>query len=416
MLVRMPKTRSSRVAHASLWSRLVAAALGAPVGILILWVMVHEVPGLGPLVADTLRSVVGVDAVAKLEDIAYGVQDRLFRAFRGNEPPKARWQVPSATPAAVQPQPAPLDAEPKQEVVERIAAYHPADVGPVHSAWSAAGDGVWVPMQSPEHPSEEPFMYKTLLHPDKQRSWAELFVVALDLRRVDVHLVPGSREPEATTDEAKDVERPGRVAPEDREQVLAAFNGGFKTEHGQYGMYVGGLTYVPPKAGVCTVALFQDGGVDVATWERLMPRQEHMVWWRQAPNCMWEDGKMHVRLREGFTKRWGATLDGETVIRRSAVGVTSDGRAMLVGISNHTSAPVLAMGMHHAGAETVAQLDVNYSFPKFVTFERNDEGVRIAVALAEGFEFSEDEYIRKRAYRDFFYVMPKPAARPTAQN
>jgi hypothetical protein len=33
---------------------------------------------------------------------------------------------------------------------------------------------------------------------------------------------------------------------------------------------------------------------------------------------------------------------------------------------------------------------------------------RKAVALAEGFEFSEDEYIRKRARRDFFYLMRKP--------
>jgi hypothetical protein len=27
------------------------------------------------------------------------------------------------------------------------------------------------------------------------------------------------------------------------------------------------------------------------------------------------------------------------------------------------------------------------------------------VALADGFEFSEDEYIRQRARRDFFYLM-----------
>jgi hypothetical protein len=32
------------------------------------------------------------------------------------------------------------------------------------------------------------------------------------------------------------------------------------------------------------------------------------------------------------------------------------------------------------------------------------------VALAPGFEFSEDEYIRKRARRDFFYVMRKDKA------
>ena len=34
-------------------------------------------------------------------------------------------------------------------------------------------------------------------------------------------------------------------------------------------------------------------------------------------------------------------------------------------------------------------------------------GPRKAVALASGFEFSEDEYIRKRARRDFFYLVRK---------
>ena len=64
--------------------------------------------------------------------------------------------------------------------------------------------------------------------------------------------------------------------------------------------------------------------------------------------------------------------------------------------------------MHHAGATDVAQLDVNWSYPKFVLFEPGDAGPeRKAVPLAQGFEFSEDEYIRKRSYRDFFYLMRK---------
>jgi hypothetical protein len=77
-----------------------------------------------------------------------------------------------------------------------------------------------------------------------------------------------------------------------------------------------------------------------------------------------------------------------------------------VSITNHSTARVLADGMHHAGAVDVAQLDVNWSYPKFVTFEPGDGG-RKAVALAEGFEYSPDEYIRKKQRRDFFYLMRK---------
>jgi hypothetical protein len=96
------------------------------------------------------------------------------------------------------------------------------------------------------------------------------------------------------------------------------------------------------------------------------------------------------------------------VIRRSAIGLNAARDVLYVSITNHSSARVLADGMHHAGAVDVAQLDVNWSYPKFVTFEPGDAGAnRIAVALAEGFEYSPDEYIRKKQRRDFFYLLRK---------
>ncbi|HMJ11379.1 MAG TPA: hypothetical protein VK524_08220, partial [Polyangiaceae bacterium] len=81
------------------------------------------------------------------------------------------------------------------------------------------------------------------------------------------------------------------------------------------------------------------------------------------------------------------------------------------------NARAIATGMFHAGAVDVAQLDVNWSYPKFVLFEPGEAGPeRKAVALAPGFEFSEDEYIRKRSIRDFFYVMRRTAGAEAKQN
>jgi hypothetical protein len=57
------------------------------------------------------------------------------------------------------------------------------------------------------------------------------------------------------------------------------------------------------------------------------------------------------------------------------------------------------------GAFDVAQLDVNWSFPKFVTFPKNDSGQREPVSLFEGFEIEEGEYIREPSRRDFFYLI-----------
>jgi hypothetical protein len=122
-----------------------------------------------------------------------------------------------------------------------------------------------------------------------------------------------------------------------------------------------------------------------------------------------------VGLQYSEGRKWGATLDGETVIRRSAVGINEARDILYFGISNHTTARVMAEGMHHVGAPVVAQMDVNWSYPKFVLFEPGESGPeRKAVALAPGFEFSTDEYIRQRARRDFFYLMRRDRPDKTA--
>ncbi len=402
--------------------------VAVPVAVLSLWIGVNRVPWLGPIVADGLRSVIGKDAVAKLEDIGYAIQDRVYQYTRKGEKPKAYWSVPEST--ANPPEPTAggatvgqMTAAPSLEpaataslpqVEPRVPAFLPQTVGPVHASWSAPGDGHWVPIAVPDVPSEAPHMYKTLLHPDKNRSWAEVFVVAMDVRRIDLHLVPGTKEPIATEEAALGVERPGVIPEPDHGSVLAAFNGGFKTEHGKYGMRVGGVTYIAPRNDVCALALYQDNSIRVGSWSNLAPGEPTMAFWRQTPACMYEDGELHPNLRAGAEKKWGSTLDGETVIRRSAIGVDATGSTLYMAISNHTTALAIAEGMHHAGAASVAQLDVNFSYPKFVLYERrpnpdapDQPPLRHAVALADGFEYSPDEFIRQPSRRDFFYITPK---------
>jgi hypothetical protein len=278
----------------------------------------------------------------------------------------------------------------------------------MHKSWSAPGDGEWVPIVDKRHPDDDTRMLKTLLHPDRSRSWAELFVVAIDLSRVDVHSVAGYQEPKSEAPEAEKYVRHAKIPKKHHTQLLAAFNGGFMTEHGGYGMFIDGITLVPPKEKACTLAMLKDGSFDIGAWTNLEARKDKMLWYRQAPNCMYEDGEMHPLLKVESIRRWGATLDGNTVIRRSAVGLNKARSILYVGISNHTNARVMAEGMHHAGAATVAQLDVNWSYPKFVLYEPSTEGAELnAVALAGGFEFSEGEYVRERAMRDFFYITKK---------
>ncbi len=373
---------------------LLAILAGLGVGLLLLtWILVHSTTWAGPAVANGLRAVVGPTAVARLEDFVYAAEDRVNRWRRRAEKPRARWTVAPRS-----------STSPVAATSSTALVFTPIPVGPVHKKWSAPGDGEWVPVPDPRRSTAPPLLYKTLLHPDPVRSWAEVFVVAFSLDAVKLHSAPGTREPGIDTKVPPDFKRTGRVPEKDWDQLLGAFNGGFMTEHGHYGMHVNGVTLVEPRDKACTIAHFRDGTMDVKSWKKLSERRPEMLWFRQTPACMLEDDVFHPGLSYGQGIAWGATLDGDTVIRRSAFGLDKTRRIVLVGITNHTTARALADGMHHAGAVDVAQLDVNWSYPKFLVFGCNPEGGLAGQALMDGFEYSPDDYIKKSSLRDFFYL------------
>jgi hypothetical protein len=260
-----------------------AGLLGVPSVLAGLWVAVHHVPGFGPLMADSLRALVGVKAVARLEDVAYGVEDRFNQLWRRNDKPRAYWVVPAARATAKR-----AATAPSTPVLPSAPPFEPRDVGPM-SAAAAPGDGAWLPLVPVNVGDERVRMYKTLLHPDAERAWAELFVVAIDLRSVELSLVPGTREPAATEPEALALQRPGVIPPEHQALALAAFNGGFKTEHGRYGMRVGDVTLVAPHSEACAVAYYADHTLKIASWPALADSQSEMKWLRETPQCMYED-------------------------------------------------------------------------------------------------------------------------------
>lgn len=409
--------------RAPVWKKgLVALLLASPVLVLFLWWAVHTFPWAGPLVANGLRKTIGKDNVTRLEEFVYSIEDRVNRSLKKHDAPKAYWSVPAASQtgtagpkaSSAGPSTVPTNKEEEgPEPEEVVSPFAPANVGPVHKSWSAEGDGVWIPLLDPRRPEEAPRMMKTLLHPDHSRSWAELFVVAVDLRTVRVMPVMGYQEPRTDKKEAENYVRPAKIPEKHYGALLAAFNGGFMAEHGSYGVYFDGITFIDPKDDACTLAQYLDGTFTVATWSRIKERASEMEWFRQAPNCMYEDNKMHPALKAYHARKWGATLDGETVIRRSAVGISADGQILYIGISNHTNAKVMALGMNHAGAVAVAQMDVNWSYPKFVTYKKGEGDLLYPVALAEGFEFNDKLYLRERSMRDFFYLARKEELPPS---
>lgn len=406
------KRRLSPKARRRIKRALVGIAIALPVAIGAMWYAANNVPWFGAWLADTLRSVIGTEAVADLEEFAYDIEDRWNRLTREGEKPKAYWESTSAAPPAPSAEPAAPSAAPAPTgsaapaPAPSGAPFRPADVGPFNPKFAAAGDGVWVPVPLAESPAEEPLLHKTLIHPDAKRPWAEVFVVAVDLRRAQVRAVAGTREPKGTAPGAREAQRTGLIPATDLPVLFAGFNGGFKEEHGHYGMKIGGVLLIKPRPDACTVAMTEAGELRIAPWKAVQDVESTFEWWRQTPACLVVGGKLHPALYDENTN-WGAALGGGTVVRRSAVGLDAEGKTLFVAVSNHTTPRTMAVAMSHAGAVNVAQLDINYSYPRFVLFPKGASGEREAVSLFEGFKVEPGDYVREPSVRDFFYLVRK---------
>lgn len=375
-----------RVRPASRW--LLALTCLGGVGLCAAWFAVRHVPWFGPLVADQLRALVGSERVTQLEETVAGVEDRVQHVVSDG---KAR-SLSDATPSELL-----VSVAAAQTPLESAA---PRAVGPLYPATASAEDGTWQAVNA--RVGESGAMYRTIVHPDSERVYAELFVFALDLSKLSVHAVAGSIEPKSAGP-MPDVARRGVIPESDRGALVAAFNGGFKAEHGQFGMMVDGAELLAPKPQSCTFAASGDGGLRIRPWANLSGTNG-LSWWRQTPGCMLQDGVLHPGLRTADSRNWGATLDGKTVIRRSAVGLSADARTLFIGISNATTARALALGMQHVGASDVAQLDVNFSFPRFLLYRDGERSALNAVGAVRGLLYQPDEYLGHASTRDFFYV------------
>jgi Phosphodiester glycosidase len=401
------------------WRRraLIAAGITA-VGVPGLWVAIHEVPGLGPALADGARALFGPKAVAWAEDVSYGIQDRIDQWRYKDAKPKTFWDAPSDAPIAPPP-PSPLvpvtvvsaaasgSASAGAPPAEAPSFPPPAFSAPV-PAVAADGDGTWLGVRDNTPPGQSSALVKAVVHPDPKRNFAAVAVIAVDLSRVDLHVVAGTQEPQS--DKVPSEHRPGIVPKDAFADLVAAFNGGFKATHGHYGMMIDGETFIPPRDIGCTVALYKDGSLKIRTWSDVKASEPTMNAYRQTPPCLVQSGKVNETLEGGeYNRNWGSTVSGETVIRRSAIGLDKTGKVLFYGLGEAVTAQSLARAMRAAGAEDAAQLDVNYSYPRFLFFDKAEgtEPPRVAATLIPGIKYQKTEYTGGTELRDFFYLTRK---------
>jgi hypothetical protein len=298
---------------------------------------------------------------------------------------------------------APPAAPPPPPALEPSPPFPPPAFPPPKPRTAKPGDGVWAPFAA-EPAGGEALLYRTTVHPDPIKPHIYVAVVAADLRRVDVRLVAGTHEPLSKT--VPDDHRPGLIPAADLADLLVAHNGGFMSRHGGFGMVIGGDTFLPPREDGCVVGLYRDGAVRIRTWPELAPTAAAMLAWRQTPPCLIEQAKVHpTLLAEPKTKRWGSAEGGDVEIRRSALGIAEGGRTLLYGSGEWITPRALADAMAAAGAVDAAELDINWSYTRFLLYAHPAPSAppEVTATLIPKTKHAAGLYVRRPADRDFFY-------------
>ncbi len=167
---------------------------------------------------------------------------------------------------------------------------------------------------------------------------------------------------------------PGLIprTPEVMRHVVAAFNGGFQAQHGEYGMEANGIEYLPPKPYAATVVELRDGSNGFGAWPNSPVVPDEIIALRQNLTALVQDGKFNPWGRNW----WGGTPPGwpdQVHSARSAICMTKDGFAGYF-YSTSIAAEDLGRGMLAAGCSFGIHLDMNPGHAGFEFYDVAPEG------------------------------------------
>jgi hypothetical protein len=402
-------------------ARPVGVALGILLAVCLLvaglpYLAIEVWPNLGAQVVDLARGVLGDQLVAQMESAVLQAQD----TFK-------HWEyeglgVPPAAPALVEAQTVPTarPATPSPQATEAAlspslppSALSPTPVPsatplPTPTAWMpprvavadpSVSEGEWTPYLF--DPTGRDVADLTSFHPDPQRIYAYVVVVAFDLQHTQLHFMLGFDEPASTVL----VLRSGRIPPQDLKagHLLAAFNGGFKAQHGHFGVMANGTTLIPPIAGLGTVGIDDSGRVQIGAWGKDIGPSPHWIAWRQNDPLIVQDGQINPQTAHPDPKVWGYIVYGDTATYRSALGLSPDGQGLYYAVGPSLTLQVLARAMQTIGASQAMQLDINAYWVHFEAFQANGDQLT-AVPLLEAMKGIGEHRFLTGSSRDYFYV------------
>jgi hypothetical protein len=177
-------------------------------------------------------------------------------------------------------------------------------------------------------------------------------------------LHPGATEPGGTWPV------PSTITPDERTGLVAAFNGGFKVSNGDShgGFYLDGRTIGYLRDGAASEVFHRDGSLTVGVWNEDVRMAPDVVGVRQCLVPLVRDGRLTGDVYSGGTETWGFTDGGYAAVARSGIGVDRHGDLVYVG-GRLLTVQSLATLLQRAGAVTAMMLDINISWPSFISYD-----------------------------------------------
>jgi hypothetical protein len=369
---------------------------------------------------DTVRAVpwIGPAPVAWLEEHVFAAKDELRQLA---------WKAHGADATETLADVAPAPASPVVGLATSLDASQASEEGhwppaSVPSIWKTLepGEGEWtVPRMAWMKKLEgaPAPLVRTFVRPDPDRPYTRVILVAMDMRQLDLEMEAGTEDPKPLTGG----HGPGRISrdPAVYSRVVAAFNGAFKTEHGNYGMMVHKRVLLPPQPSAATVVLLEDQRVGFGTWAdthdigriRGVDASE-IVSFRQNLDALVDQGEVNPMGRA----LWGYTLPGQGMqTERTGLCVTGTGH-MVYAWGDDVSGTALGKAMKMAGCSYAMHLDMNPHHTGFVFASIGDLKTKSykSELLSPLMTVSPERYI-EYAPKDFFYVLfhdptPPPVA------
>ena len=354
---------------------------------------------------DTVRYVVGPEPIAWLEDKVWTAKDYVKRFGH---------KVLDHRTAAQD------EIKTEKEQLEIIAkAIDPSAAGEDGGFWPPQpvptlyktpepGEGEWVAFERPwmhTIPGAPSPFYQTFIRPDPERPYSKIILVAMDTRQLDFDMEAGTEDPKSTVG---DFHGTGRLPRDSKVAVraVAAFNGGFKSEHGHYGMMLRKQILLPPVPNAASAIVMDDGRFGMGAWAPTRDVGPDLLSYRQNLDPLIDGGLINPRNRGS----WGAVLPGQPKLtgqqtERSGLCLTR-AKHLLYVWGDDVGADALGKGMQLAGCDFGMHLDMNPHHTGFVFMSFDDAGYKNGKSevLTGLMAVSNRRYI-DYAPKDFFYAL-----------